>query len=201
MAKRTNPAPAREANGKAIEIDGKRFSGSDATAFQKELCDQVTAALWVPKYKTQDEKEQAALAALRAMENIAPRSELEGMLAAQMIATHNAAMECLRRSMNEGQTFEGRDSNLKHAAKLMALYERQLAALDKHRGKGRQKITVEHVTVEAGGQAIVGEVHTDGQSKPGKADNLSALPDNSTGEEISRDQLKPARKKSAKGRK
>ena len=37
-------------------------------------------------------------------------------------------------------------------------YERQLAALDKHRGKGQQKITVEHVTVQAGGQAIVDKV-------------------------------------------
>jgi hypothetical protein len=33
-----------------------------------------------------------------------------------------------------------------------------MEALDKHRGKGQQKITVEHVTVEAGGQAIVGNV-------------------------------------------
>jgi hypothetical protein len=52
-----------------------------------------------------------------------------------------------------------RDQNLKHAAKLMSLYERQLAALDKRRGGGRQKITVEHVNVHAGGQAIVGDVH------------------------------------------
>ena len=89
------------------------------------------------------------------------------MLAAQMISTHNAAMECLRRAMTEAQTFEGRDQNLKHAAKLLGLYERQLAALDKHRGKGQQKITVEHVTVEAGGQAIVGNVGTtDGAIAP-----------------------------------
>ena len=31
--------------------------------------------------------------------------------------------------------------------------------LNRHRGKGQQKVTVEHVHVHEGGQAIVGEVH------------------------------------------
>jgi hypothetical protein len=69
-------------------------------------------------------------------------------------------MECLRRSMLDGQTFEGRDQNLKHAAKLLLIYARQIEALNKHRGKGQQKVTVEHVHVEAGGQAMVGHIET-----------------------------------------
>jgi hypothetical protein len=40
----------------------------------------------------------------------------------------------------------------------MALYAQQVAALNKHRGKGQQKVTVEHVYVAPGGQAIVGNV-------------------------------------------
>ena len=79
-------------------------------------------------------------------------------MAAQMVATHSAAMECLRRAMFEGQTFEGRDQNLKHAAKFLSIYTRQVEVLDKHRGKGQQKVTVEYVNVEPGGQAIVGHV-------------------------------------------
>lgn len=193
MTRRKNPATEKESGTKAAEIDGKRFSGSGSHEFQKELFDQVAGALWTPDWKTKDQQKQAALAALEAMENIAPRSELEGMLAAQMISTHNAAMECLRRAMKEEQTFEGRDTNLKHAAKLMALYERQLAALDKHRGKGRQKITVEHVTVEAGGQAIVGEVHTEGNSDANQRENRAALPDDSAAEEVSRGRMKDVR--------
>jgi hypothetical protein len=53
---------------------------------------------------------------------------------------------------------------LKHAHKLMILYTQQLAALNKHRGKGQQKVTVEHVNVAPGGQAIVGNIET-GASK------------------------------------
>ena len=33
-------------------------------------------------------------------------------------------------------------------------------ALNKHRGKGQQKVTVEHVHVHSGGQAVVGMVAT-----------------------------------------
>lgn len=49
---------------------------------------------------------------------------------------------------------------LKHAHKLMNPYTQQLATFNKHRGKGQQKVTVEHVNVHAGGQAIVGNVET-----------------------------------------
>lgn len=157
-------------------------SGSQSAAFQRELLDQVSSSLWLPEWKTGEQKIQAAKAAYEALQQIAPRSELEGMLAAQMISTHNAAMECLRRAMMEGQTFAGREQNLKHAAKLLSTYERQLAALDKHRGKGQQKITVEHVTIEAGGQAIVGNVQAGEGNKPPalsderSSDGLNRLP-------------------------
>lgn len=56
-------------------------------------------------------------------------------------------------------TFEGRNLNLMHASKLLTIYARQMDALNKHRGKGQQKVTVEHVHVEAGGQAVVGHVN------------------------------------------
>ena len=37
-----------------------------------------------------------------------------------------------------------------------------LDALHRHRGKGQQKVTVEHVHVHAGGQAVVGSIETPG---------------------------------------
>jgi hypothetical protein len=96
--------------------------------------------------------------AIELYEDLRPVDGLEGMLAIQMVGTHEAATECLRRAALQNQTFQGRDLALKHAAKLMALYLKQVAALDKHRGKGQQKVTVEYVHVAAGGQAIVGNV-------------------------------------------
>jgi hypothetical protein len=92
-------------------------------------------------------------------ESINPTEGIEAMLALQMVGAHHAAMECLRRAMIEKQSVEARNQNLGHAQKLMTLYANQLAALDKHRGKGQQQVTVRHVNVEAGGQAILGNVN------------------------------------------
>jgi hypothetical protein len=95
-----------------------------------------------------------------------PRDELEGMLIAQLIACHNAAMECYRRAMLAEQSFEARRENLNQANKLSRTYAALTDALDRHRGKGQQRITVEHVNVHAGGQAIVGAVTPgDGSSR------------------------------------
>ena len=93
---------------------------------------------------------------------IGPKDELEGMMAAQMIAANSAAMECYRRAMIGGQTFEGRRENLNQANKLSRTFATLLEALNRHRGKGQQKVTVEHVHVHSGGQAVVGVVEPPG---------------------------------------
>jgi hypothetical protein len=84
------------------------------------------------------------------------------MLAAQLVASHNAAMECHRRAMIAEQTFEGRRESLNQANKLSRTHATLLEALNRHRGKGQQKVTVEHVHVHEGGQAIVGNVEGGG---------------------------------------
>jgi hypothetical protein len=144
----------------------KRASGSDSRAFRDELWRQVMGTLWLGNDKDIAAAVQAGQATHDAMASIAPRDEVEAMLVAQMLSAHHAAMECMRRAMLPEQSFEGRNQNLKHGAKLMQLYEKQVAALDKRRGQGQQKITVEHVTVQAGGQAIVGNVVAGGQPAP-----------------------------------
>jgi hypothetical protein len=81
---------------------------------------------------------------LGALHGINPGDEVEGMLAAQMVATHLAAMECLRRAQVPGQTFEGRDMNLRHATKLSRTYTMQVESLKRYRSKGEQRVVVQH---------------------------------------------------------
>src|SRR5258705_12256610 len=69
-------------------------------------------------------------------------------------------MECYRRAMLAEQTFEARRENLSQANKLSRTYAALLDALNSHRGKGQQKVTVEHVHVHSGGRAVVGMVQT-----------------------------------------
>ena len=66
------------------------------------------------------------------------------------------------------QTFEGRRENLSQANKLSRTYTTLLEALNRHRGKGQQKVTVEHVHVHEGGQAIVGNVEGGGMQRKSK---------------------------------
>jgi hypothetical protein len=68
---------------------------------------------------------------------------------AQMVGVHHAGMECFRRAMIEGQSFEEREQNRKYAVKLTGVYSRQVEALDRHREKRERDVTVkEELTLE-----------------------------------------------------
>jgi hypothetical protein len=104
------------------------------------------------------------------MRRLAPGDDVDVILAAQMVACHHAVMDCLHRATGSWQTREGRDMELRHAARLMNVYARQSEALDRRRagargtrtGTGTGAVTVERVNVAAGGQAVVGHVETGG---------------------------------------
>src|SRR3954447_17753135 len=92
-----------------------------------------------------------------------PQDELEGMLVGQTIAVHSAATGTYRRAMLPEQSFEVWKTQVNAAGKLSRTYAALVEALDRHRGKGQpQAVRVERVTVEAGGQAIVGAVSQGG---------------------------------------
>ncbi len=133
-------------------------TGTDNLALLERLIRQVYDTLWLPAGLSDEDKLTRIQSAVSMLRGIKPADKIEEMLAIQMVSTHNAAIQCLRRAMIEGQTFAGRDLNLKHATKLLSIYSRQIEALNKHRGKGQQKVTVEYVHVESGAQAIVGHV-------------------------------------------
>lgn len=135
---------------------------TDERALTNRKLEEIAGLLWCGEGAAKDDVLRRLVRAVEQFESLAPADGAEGMLALQMVGTHEAALECLRRAAVPEQTFAGRDMALKHAHKLMSLYTQQLAALNKHRGKGQQKVTVEHVNVAAGGQAIVGNVEASG---------------------------------------
>jgi hypothetical protein len=137
----------------------QHIGGSQSDDWNHILLNQVVEALWLKNSDSETFDRQLS-ATGAALVGIAPKDELEGMMAAQLIAAHHAAMECYRRAMFGKQTFEGRRENLSQANKLSRTFATLLEALNRHRGKGQQKVTVEHVHVHAGGQAVVGMVET-----------------------------------------
>lgn len=153
----------------------KNIGGSQSDHWNNRLANQAVQALWV-KNSSAEERDKQLSATVAALMGIAPKDELEGMMAAQLVAAHNAAMECYRRAMIGEQSFEGRRENLSQANKLSRTYAALVEALNRHRGKGQQKVTVEHVHVHAGGQAVVGMVAAPGQLGGGDAGKFEELP-------------------------
>lgn len=153
----------------------KNIGGSQSDHWNNTLANQAVQTLWL-KNSSPEERDKQLSATIAALTGIAPKGELEGMVAAQLIAAHNAAMECYRRAMIGEQTFEGRRENLAQANKLSRTYAALLEALNRHRGKGQQKVTVEHVHVHAGGQAVVGTVNAAAQEGGGAANQTEDQP-------------------------
>lgn len=153
----------------------KNIGGSQSDHWNNTLANQAVQALWV-KNSSAEERDKQLSATVAALIGIAPKDELEGMMAAQLVAAHNAAMECYRRAMIGEQTFEGRRENLAQANKLSRTYAALIEALNRHRGKGQQKVTVEHVHVHAGGQAVVGMVAAPGLPGGGDASKIEEQP-------------------------
>ena len=129
----------------------ERTFGTSDGHLSAELLLQVTRAL--PTKEQVDPEGNHALAALH---GISPRDTLEGMLATQMVANHNLAMELLRRAALPLQPPEGMQLYLNLATKLQRTYVAQMEALDRHRGDGEQKMNVEQVHIHDGAQGIVG---------------------------------------------
>jgi hypothetical protein len=138
-----------------------KIGGSISDNWNNILANQTLQSLWVSHSdpETRDKQYSATIAGLI---GIGPKDELEGMMTAQLIAAHNAAMECYRRAMIGEQTFEGRRESLAQANKLSRTFATLLETLNRHRGKGQQKVTVEHIHVHSRGQAVVGVVETPG---------------------------------------
>ncbi|MGE0200798.1 MAG: hypothetical protein AB7P76_07515 [Candidatus Melainabacteria bacterium] len=106
------------------------------------------------------EDEDRVNGALALMADIAPRDGLEGMLAAQAVTSHTLAMQYAKRAMaKDSNSLEANDRYISRYTKLLNLFAKQVDTLEKYRNKGQQRITVQHVQVNQGGQAIVGEVH------------------------------------------
>jgi hypothetical protein len=98
------------------------------------------------------------------LKSVQPKDEIEAMLAAQMAAVHVATMTFARR-LARVETLPQQDGAERAFNKLARTFATQMEALKRYRTSGQQKVTVEHITVQAGGQAIVGHLSRPGGSR------------------------------------
>jgi hypothetical protein len=134
--------------------------GQENTTLDNVRFAQVTCAL--PQSKGNCDEPQFLNLALDGVAALAPRDGMEVMLCSQLVALHSQGMEFMRRAMFSDQTPIGVDSNVNRVAKTLRTFATMADCLRTYRSGGQQKVTVEHVTVQAGGQAIVGTVNGGG---------------------------------------
>ena len=106
---------------------------------------------------------------LSVVKGIEPHDQLEAMLAAQMAATHDAVMTFARR-LKHVENIPQQDSAERAFNKLARTFAVQVETLKRYRSEGGQTVRVEHVTVNDGGQAIVGNVTNGGEGSSGKTE-------------------------------
>jgi hypothetical protein len=130
----------------------KTIGTTDAEFFNGLLGQLVNAS------KDKAPSENGANFMLAVVKGIEPRDQIEAMLAAQMAAVHMASMTFARR-LAHVENIQQQDSAERAFNKLTRTFAAQVAALKEYRSKGEQKMTVQHVHVADGGQAIVGNVN------------------------------------------
>lgn len=104
---------------------------------------------------------------IAAVAEMKPRDAVERMLAVQMAATHVAIVRAAR-WLAHAERFEQVNAHYNGYTKLARTYAAQVETLRKHRNGGKQTVTVQHVNVSEGGQAIVGNVEAGGRATDGK---------------------------------
>jgi hypothetical protein len=110
----------------------------------------------------QQDSNTVANGAIAGLANIKPSDPVEGMIAGQMIASHEAALSLYARAWLPEQTFEVRSKYLMLADKAARTVAVLVEALDRHRGRGQQTVVGKHVTVNADQAVVADQVVTGG---------------------------------------
>ena len=105
-----------------------------------------------------------AAMALDAADTIQASNSLEKMLAHQMAVCHQEALRYVIKATFEQDSAQAvRMMNL--STRLMETYQKGLLTLKRLRGTGEQRITIQHVNVTDGGQAVIGQLKAGGGNK------------------------------------
>jgi hypothetical protein len=133
----------------------KRAFGTASSAFVDASLVQLIAAA---RPLGSGISEIAVNASLAFIEGAKPRDEVECALVIQMACTHAAAMAVLGRLGGAHGPDRNVAAKASAAARLLRAYAAQVETLRRLRNGGSQFVRVEHVHVNEGGQAVIGNV-------------------------------------------
>jgi hypothetical protein len=152
---------ARQERAEKIRAVMQKASGVDFGRFAEMLvgqCSKLESSAWATS-------DSALVIALESLFALGPRNATEALLCVQMLAVHFAATASLCTAAEQGHSIEVCEIYMSRATRLMRLFAQQAELLGKLQGiTVQQRVSVEHVHVNAGGKAIVGLI---GRQRPG----------------------------------
>ena len=119
---------------------GRRDGAADAAdpGLAERLLRQTIPALGLPSDLSKSQRRRRVAAARATLEGLRPQGTLEGLMAAQMVAIHAAAMACLSHAMRAGIEADGAELTLRRAERLLAVCARLTQGLIRARGAHRR---------------------------------------------------------------
>jgi hypothetical protein len=129
--------------------------GTASSAFVDASLHQLIATARLPLSGI---SEIAVNASLAFIEGAKPQDEVESALVMQMACTHAAAMAVLATLGGAHGGERNMVAKASAAARLLRAYAAQVEVLRRLRSGGSQLVRVEHVHVNEGGQAVIGNV-------------------------------------------
>lgn len=137
----------------------KKALGTASPDFVAATLRQIEIASRLPYQGT---SEVAVNAALATIEGAQPRNEIEAIAAIQLACAHAATMHVLNSLRHQIGFARQMPALASAAAQLIKATAVQMEQLRKLKGGQSQYVRVEHVHVNDGGQAVIGNVKTSG---------------------------------------
>ena len=143
-----------QANGEAVPLSTENFIHDTLTVPDLSA---VEASFDRSRLLTEKGADVAAMA-LDVANTIQARDSSEKMLAHQLAAMHKVGMEMIGSVVPHSRDAAIQNRRLNAAVRFMTAYQQGLLTLRKLRLGAHQRISVQHVHIRDGGQAIVGDV-------------------------------------------
>lgn len=135
--------------------------GCQTSEVALSLLAQVVSLQHLPPDAPDDKVDGALSTATAKLAELKPRNALEAMLAAHLVGTQQLAMTYATRATWPQQTREGEELNANRHARISRIFLEQVEMFARLQGLvTQQRVVVERVDVQAGGQALVGAVAT-----------------------------------------
>jgi len=155
------PTPDLESHRKRLR---EAFGNTMSDEFAEVLLGKLLEALRPAALESLEEP--TVNAALAIIDSMCPQSELEALLAVQIIAAGFSGLRLLRQSQQQ-MTQDYIDVYGNYAIKLLRLQNEMIQTFDRYRRGNKQTVEVRHVHIHPGGQGVVGIINPPGDREGG----------------------------------